>query len=161
MANQMVIQDTFLFAEYLKASRAPDERLAEFYAGKFSPELKQACKALKEQGIPDGDPFATNLYKSPLRERAEVAQPEGERLWYECGEAAETSHRYTLISVLLATALFFGGTAPRFERPKKRYIVLMLGLAAIVGSVVMFVNMATSRGAWFVRPQIPTEFIRP
>jgi hypothetical protein len=144
----------------MKASRTADEELAEFYAGRFSPELKQACQTLKEQGIPYGNPFATNLYKSPLRAQAEAAGPEGERLWYESGEAAETSHQYTLISVLLATALFFGGTAPRFERPKKRYIVLALGLAAMVGSLVMFVTLTTSKGG-FVRPKVPPDFIRP
>ena len=157
----MVTQDTFLFGEYLKASNASDESLADFYARKFSPELKQAREARKASGSPGADPFVANLYKPPFLAEADAAEPQSERLWYEAGDAAEISHQYTLISVLLATALFFGGTAPRFETPKKRCLVLALGLLAMLTSVVMFVTLPRSKEGWFVPPKVPPEFIKP
>jgi hypothetical protein len=160
-AEQGITRDTFVFGEYLKAVETTNETLAKFYRGRFSPELKQAHEAWKARGSNGDDPFATNFYRAAWLAQAEAAEPESERLWYEAGEAGETSHQYTLISVLLATALFFGGTAPRFERPRKRCIVLALGLATLLTSLIMFVTLPRSKDGWFVHPKAPPEFIGP
>jgi len=48
------------------------------------------------------------------------------------GNAGRNSRSYVLITVLLASALFCGGTASKFEARWTRKSVLALGLAAFV-----------------------------
>jgi hypothetical protein len=141
-ANQAYTLDLFVFSQYLNAHNASNEPLADFYARQFSPELKQAYEAQFRSSLPPNaptDPFTTNLYQSPLLARADALEPESERIWQHSLEASKTGSHYTLISVLLATALFFGGTAPQFETPLKRRIVLTLGLATLLIAVGMFI----------------------
>jgi hypothetical protein len=162
-ANQMFTLDIFLFSQYLNAHNASNEPLADFYARQFSPELKQAYETQSNSSkIPNAptDPFVTNLYQSPLLARADALEPESERMWYDSLEAAKIGHQYTLISVLLATALFFSGTAPQFETPKKRCIVLTLGLAALLVSIAMFIALPRPSGGWATSFKAPPEVNR-
>jgi hypothetical protein len=149
-ANQALTLDIFLFSQYLNAHNASNELLADFYARQFSPELKQAYEAQarssKFPGAPS-DPFTTNLYQTPLLARADALEPESERIWSQSLAAGKAAQQYTLISVLLATALFFSGTAPQFEMPKKRHFVLTLGLAALLIAVGMYIAMPEPPGA--------------
>ena len=143
-ANQAFILDIILFSQYLNAHNASNEPLAEFYARQFSPEFKQTYEAQirssKLTNVPT-DLFTKDLYQSPLLARADRLESESERMWYNSIEAATAGQQYTLISVLLATALFFSGTAPQFERPRKRRIVLTLGLAALLTAFGMFITL--------------------
>jgi signal transduction histidine kinase len=74
----------------------------------------------------------TNFYQPRLLAEAAKAETEGQRLWQKAGEAGRTSRGYILITVLLASALFCGGTASKFEKPSIRRAVVALGLAAFV-----------------------------
>lgn len=159
-ANQTLTLDIFLFSQYLNAHNTSNESLADFYARQFSPELKQAyltqIRSSKVPGAPT-DPFTKNLYQTPLLVRADALEPESERMWNQSLEAEEAVHQYTLISVLLATALFFSGTAPQFATPRKRRIVLTLGLAALLiafGMFIVRIRQLAERAAPF---RAPTE----
>jgi hypothetical protein len=77
-------------------------------------------------------PFVTNLYQPRLLEDARLAEAESQGLWERAGEAGRTSRSYILITVLLASALFCGGTAAKFEQLWIRRAVLALGLAAFI-----------------------------
>lgn len=148
-ANQVYTLDIFLFSQYLNAHNQSNEPLADFYARQFSPELKRAYEAQtsssKRPNAP-ADPFTTNNYQSPFLARADVLEPESERMWRQSLEASKTAGHYTLISVLLAMALFFGGTAPQFETPLKRRIVLTLGLATLLIAFGMFIALPRPAG---------------
>ena len=65
-------------------------------------------------------------------EDARLAEAESQRLWQRSGEAGRTGRSYVLITVLLASALFCGGTASKFESLWVRRAVLALGLAAFL-----------------------------
>lgn len=153
-AVQAQTLDIFLFSQYLTAQDTSNEPLADFYARQFSPELKQAYAAQarlsRTPGAPT-DPFVTNFYQSPLLTQADALEPESERMWHQSLEAERAGHQYTLISVLLATALFFSGTAPQFQTPLKRRVVLTLGLAALLISIGMFIAMPKPAGVASVR----------
>jgi hypothetical protein len=163
-ANQALTLDIFLFSQYLNAHNASNEPLADFYARQFSPELKQAYEAQprssKIPGAPT-DPFTRNFYQTPLLTQADTLEPESERMWRESLDAGKTSHQFTLISVLLATALFFSGTAPQFKTPKKRRIVLTLGLASLLIAVGMFISMPRPSGGWSASLKDPREEVNP
>ncbi len=61
-----------------------------------------------------------------------AAGAEAQRQWEMAGQAGRTSRAYIMITVLLASALFCGGTAAKFEHPWFRRGVLLLGLGAFV-----------------------------
>jgi len=143
-ANQVYTLDIFLFSQYLNAHNRTNEPLAEFYARQFSPELRQAySEQNRSSKIPNAstDPFTKELYQIPSLSQAAKLESDSERMWYDSLEAAKAGQQYTLISVLLATALFFSGTAPQFETHRKRRIVLTLGLAALLLAIAMFIIM--------------------
>ena len=75
-------------------------------------------------------PFVTNLYQPHRLELARLPQAESQRLWQETGAAGRISCGYVLVTVVLASALFCGGAASRFESLLMRRTVLALGLLA-------------------------------
>ncbi len=77
-------------------------------------------------------PFVTNFYRPRLLEDSRLAELESQALWQQAGEAGRTSRSYVLITVLLASALFCGGTASKFETVWVRRAVLALGLGVFL-----------------------------
>lgn len=138
--SQMALLDVLLFSEYMNARAVSNETHARFYADRFRGEAKIAFEAWMatrpfENTNAPPHPFVTNLYQPRLLEEARVAEAESQRLWQEAGEAGRNSRSYVLLTVVLASALFCGGTASKFEALWIRRAVLALGLAAFVFAV--------------------------
>jgi hypothetical protein len=134
---QFRLADVMLFSQYVNARAASNESLARFYADRFRDEAKTAFAAWvathpfeNANALPH--PFVTNYYQPRLLEQARVAEAESQKLWQEAGDAGRTSRGYVLITVLLASALFCGGTASKFEALWIRRAVLTLGLGAFL-----------------------------
>jgi len=139
--SQMSLLDVTLFSEFINARSASNETLARFYADRFRGEAKQAFEAwmaTKPFENPDAPPhpFVTNLYQPRLLEVARQAETESDRLWQAAGNAGRTSRSYVLVTVLLASVLFCGGTAPRFDSLWGRRSVLALGLVVFIFAAV-------------------------
>jgi len=140
-AAQMAVLDVMLFSEHINARASSNESLARFYADRFRGEAKAAFDswmATRPFDNPNAPPhpFVTNLYKPRLLDDARLAEAEGQRFWQQAGEAGRISRSYVLITVLLASALFCGGTAAKFEVFWIRHSALTIGLAAFVFAVV-------------------------
>ena len=134
---QVALLDVLLFSQHINARASSNEALARFYADRFRGEAKSAFDAWMatqpfENSNAPPHPFVTNLYKPRLLAEAAVAEAEGQRLWEQSGEAARNARNYVLITVLLASALFCGGTASKFDAIWIRRTVLGLGLAAFL-----------------------------
>jgi hypothetical protein len=135
--TQLSLLDVLLFSQYINARASSNETLARFYADRFRGEARQAFETwIATRPFEDTNasphPFVTNLYQPRLLQDARAAEAQSERLWQGAGEAGRTSRSYVLITVLLASALFCGGTASKFEAHWIRRAVLGLGLAAFV-----------------------------
>ena len=134
---QLRLADVMLFSQYVNARAVSNDSLAQFYADRFRDEAKtafaawMATKPFENTNAP-AHPFVTNFYQPRLLEEARVAEAESQKLWQQAGEAGRTSRSYVLITVLLASALFCGGTASKFDALWIRRAVLALGLAAFV-----------------------------
>ena len=133
----MGVLDVILFRQYVNARASSNEALARFYAQRFRGDAKTAFDAWMatrpfENPNAPAHPFVTNLYQPRQLENARAAEAESQRLWQEAGNAGRNSRGYVLITVLLASALFCGGTASKFEATWIRRAVLALGLAAFV-----------------------------
>jgi hypothetical protein len=134
---QIALLDVLLFSQHINARASSNETLARFYADRFRGEAKVAFEAWMltqpfENTNSPPHPFVTNLYQPRLLQDARLAEAEGQRQWQQAGEAGRSSRSYVLITVLLASALFCGGTAAKFDALWIRRAVLALGLAAFL-----------------------------
>ncbi len=134
---QIALLDVLLFSQHINARASSNETLARFYADRFRGEAKtafEAWMATKPFENPNAPPhpFVTNLYQPRLLQEALLGEAESQRLWQQAGGAGRTSRSYVLITVLLASALFCGGTASKFDTLWVRRAVLALGLAAFL-----------------------------
>lgn len=141
---QFKLADVILFSQFINARASSNETLARFYSERFRDEAKTAFDAWMasrpfENTNAPAHPFVTSLYQPRLLEEARQAEAESQRLWQEAGEAGRSSRGYVLITVLLASALFCGGTASKFEGKWIRRAVLALGLAAFVFAALRLV----------------------
>ena len=139
-ASQVRLVDVILFSQHINARASSNEALARFYSDRFRGEAKTAFEAWLatrpfENSNAPPHPFVTNLYHPQLLADAQLAEAEGQRFSERAGEAGRVSRNYILITVLLACALFCGGTAPKSERVWIRRSVLMLGLGLFVFAV--------------------------
>jgi hypothetical protein len=145
-ANQMALLDVTLFSEHINALASSNESLARFYSGRFRGEAKTAFEAWMathpfENTNAPAHPFVTNLYHPRLLEDARQAEAESQQFSQKAGEAGRTSRRYVLVTVLLASALFCGGTASKFEHVPIRRCVLALGLLAFAVAAVNLLQL--------------------
>jgi hypothetical protein len=134
---QMALLDVLLFSQYVNARVGSNELLAGFYADRFRGEAKKAFDTWMatrpfENTNALAHPFVTNLYQPRLLQEAREAEAESQRLWQQAGESGRTARSYVLVTVLLASALFCGGTASKFDAVWIRRSVLALGLAAFL-----------------------------
>jgi hypothetical protein len=134
---QVTLLDVMLFSQYINAHASSNENLARFYSDRFRGEAKKAFEAwMATQPFQNTDapphPFVTNLYQPHLLEEVRSEETEAQRLSEKAGEVGRTSRNYVLITVLLASALFCGGTAPKFDKLWVRRTVLWLGLSVFV-----------------------------
>lgn len=134
---QLTMVDVMLFSQYINARAASNETLAQFYADRFRGEARIAFEAWRATGpftnpAAPMHPFVTNLYQPQLLVAARAATVESRELWGQAGEAGRVARNYVLVTVLLASALFCGGTASKFESPWVRRSVLAVGLVAFV-----------------------------
>lgn len=140
-SHQLQQVDIGLFSHYVNARASSNETLARFYAERFRSEAKPAFDAWMatrpfENPEAPPHPFATNFYQPRLLKDARLAEEESARLWQEAGEAGRSSRSYVLLTVVLASALFCGGTAAKFDGVWTRRIVLALGLVALLFAAV-------------------------
>lgn len=140
-ASQVALLDVLLFSQHINARAGSNDALAKFYSDRFRGEAKVAFDAWLaarpfETAEAPPHPFVTNLYQPQLLTDAARAEEEAQRFRQESGEAGRISRAYVLVTVLLATALFCGGTAAKFDTVWIRRGVLFLGLAAFVFAMV-------------------------
>ena len=136
-AYQMELLDVLLFSQYINARASSNENLTQFYADRFRGEAKAAFQEWMatrpfESASAPPHPFVTNLYQPRLLQEAGSAKADSQSFWDKAGEAGRVSRNYVLMTVLLASALFCGGTAAKFETLWIRRVVLALGLVAFI-----------------------------
>jgi len=135
--GQMTGVDVLLFSQYVEARSTSNTALARFYSNRFRGEFKTAFDAwMATRPFENADapphPFGPAFYRPRLLAEAEAGDKESQRLWQIAAEAGQTSRAYVLITVLLASALFCGGTASKFDKPLIRETIVALGLGAFI-----------------------------
>lgn len=143
---QFTLCDVLLFSQHINAQAGSNATLARFYSDRFRGEAKTAFNTWMATGPFDNTnapahPFLPDLYRPQLLDQARAAEEESQRLWQQAGEAGRVSRSYILITVMLASALFCGGVASKFEALWVRRAVLVLGLASFGFAAVRLLTL--------------------
>ena len=123
-----------MFMEVLAAQQAGNEKLANFYAERFPPDVRKAYDAWLaqkplENPKADPHPFVPNLYQLPgVREAAEATATAATKV-EEAGRAGSLSGQYLANTVLFAAVLFFANAAGKFEQRRVRVVAFIFTLA--------------------------------
>lgn len=144
LAEQRRSLDVGLYAEWVRAINANDNRLAEFVFNRFPEPLKtatvawQATDPLNNPEAPTS-PFVMPEYALPesaeAQRWAKVATAESEA----ADQAGTTSDRYLLFTVIFATTLFFAGISGKFDSFAVNVGILVFGgLTLITSAAIMF-----------------------
>jgi hypothetical protein len=138
--SQALVVHASMFMQLLAAQHDGNEKLAEFYVGRFPTDVKKAYEAWLaqkpfENAAADAHPFVPNLYKVRGTAEAASARAEAAQQVSKAREAGDRSGQYLANTVLFATVLFFAGTAGKFEQPRVRLSAAVFGVAVFVFAV--------------------------
>jgi hypothetical protein len=143
---QLAALDVMLFSEYVNARANSNVALANFYATRFRADAKVAfdkwiaMQPFKNSNAPP-HPFVTNLYQPKLLLQSRDDEIQAEQFWQKAGEAGRNSRNYVLLTVSLAAALFFSGTASKFQTGWIHQAVLLLGLCAFLFAAIRLLSL--------------------
>jgi hypothetical protein len=144
-AHQLSVVDVLTFSNFVNAYAQGNTELADFYEERFRPDFRPAFNAwmaLDPLNNPDAppSPFAMPEYALPELQQADELEAEASALFEEGQEDNDRGDRYVLNTVILATAMFFSGVAPRLRWFPTR---IALVAAALVMLAIGFYNVAT------------------
>ncbi|HWX18143.1 MAG TPA: hypothetical protein VNY07_16320 [Chthoniobacterales bacterium] len=131
---------TAMFMQLLAAQHSGDEKLRNFYAERFPPDVRKAYDAWMaqkpfENPHADPHPFVPNLYEMRgTREAAEATRNAASKV-QEARAAGNVSGQYLANTVLFATVLFFANTAGKFEQRRVRMAALCFAMAVFAVAV--------------------------
>ena len=145
LAAQKRSLDVAVFMEWIDGLATDNERLTEFYAERFPPNLGVAVEAwLATEPRTNADapphPFAMPEYVVPEDTIVARAAAESELKWAEARQADENGDRFVLLTVIFASVLFFGGIEQKFTDRKVRTGILVVGSLLFLGGLIAMLN---------------------
>ncbi len=146
--------DLAIFSSWLNAVGAGETQLRDFYYARFRPDFRQAFDAwtalhpLTNPDAPQG-PFVMKEYSLPERVQAEALAAKAQAIFDQGQRDNDIGDIYVQATVILASALFFGGICQTFKRPRVRMILALLSSVACVIGVVRTLTL----------PAIPPAFL--
>jgi hypothetical protein len=111
------------------------EDQAEFYLARFPVELRTAwekwmtLKPFEKGSAAPAHPFQPEFYTDPFDEKIRMARNAAHQAEDEARITGQTASSYLSNTVLLATVLFFAGTAGKFDQRRVRWASLWFALA--------------------------------
>ena len=140
-AGQQAQVDIGLFTNWINAFAAEDQELTAFYQDHFRDEFKPAFEAwLATDPVNNPDapatPFSMPEYQLSLAAEADRLEMEAEATFAEGTEANQTSDKYILNTVFLASVLFLGGIATRFKAMSARWVIILFSLVILTYGLI-------------------------
>jgi hypothetical protein len=141
LANRQVQIDVALFTQFIDAFAQEQTELADFYRARFREEFKPAFEAwvaTKPRTNPDAPltPFELPQYRLAANEEAETLEATADEFAAKARTNIQRSANYVLAVVLFASALFFAGMSTKLGTPRLRVVLLGLGCALFLGTLV-------------------------
>ncbi len=140
-SNQVTSLQAKMFAEYLDAHMSGNDKLAQFYLGRFAPELRKAFDGWMAQNPfenpkADPHPFVPNLYQPRFVEQVRQMNVKADRNDADAKRNGHVATQYLSITVLLAAVLFFAGTSARFDQRHVRQSCLFFAIIVFLFAAV-------------------------
>jgi len=149
VANRQAQIDVALFTQWVDAYARDETELADFYRKRFRAEFKpafQAWIATKPRTNPDAplSPFAMPQYKLDATTQADSLEEQAAAASTSVGQYIQRADNYSLTVVLFAASLFFAGISTRLSSRNARVVVLGLGYALFLGSLIWIATFPVS-----------------
>ena len=141
LANAQTEIDVATFTQWVDAYARHETELADFYRRRFRGEFQPAVAAwvathpLENPNAPL-TPFPMPNYRLAAAARADRLEVAAEAAAAEASRDIQQANDYVLAVVLFSAALFFGGISTRLQRPGPRAVLLGVGCAVLVGTLV-------------------------
>ena len=141
LANAQTQIDVATFTQWVDAYARKETQLADFYFKRFRPEFKPAMNAwigtrpLKNENAPL-TPFAMPQYKVKARADSVKLNASAEALSSKARANVQRATNYVLAVVLFAAVLFFAGISTKLGTPRLRLVLLGVGAAIFLGTVI-------------------------
>lgn len=132
--------------EVIDARLSGNEKLVEFYTARFPSELKAAwekwiaLKPFEDLSAPP-HPFVPALYTPRFEQEIRAARTEAHAAEDRAHVTGKFASRYLSNTVLLATVLFFAGTAGKFDQRRVRRFSLAFAVALFLYAAVRMVML--------------------
>lgn len=135
--NRKQIVQVQLFSEYIAAKTSGNHGLAKFFESRFPPPLKAAFKVwIANKPFSNANaplsPFDLPQYKLKETDQAEAIVERANKATSYAQDANQTSDNYTLLTVIFAFSLFFGGIATKFRRRSIQLAFVIFGWITVI-----------------------------
>jgi len=133
--------DVATFIQWVDATAADDQELADFYEARFRPEFTPAFEAwVDEEPFTDPDapptPFTMSEYRLESAAEAARLDAEAEVLSARVRTDIERATTYVLGVVMFAIVLFFAGLSTKLQGDGTRKAMLAVGAVVFVGAAI-------------------------
>jgi hypothetical protein len=142
--------DIAMFFQWVNATAAGDDVLADFYEARFRPDFRpafDAWQATEPLTNPDAPPtpFAMDEYELPQENtEARRADAAAEAMAATVRLNIQRSANYVLGVVLFAVALFFAGMSTKLRGNGPRKVLVAIGCIVFVGTAVWIATFPVS-----------------
>lgn len=145
LGGQQRLLDVSTFNTWIEERNQGDQRIADLYVERFSPEYREAFDAwlaLKPFQNPDAPPGPSFMpeYRNEQIELAADLNDQAREAFREGTEARETADRYIRLTVLFATVLFLVAVSQRFTYHVVRFsanalaaVIMVIALVGVFG----------------------------
>jgi hypothetical protein len=140
LAQAQTQVDIGMFFQWVNATAADDEELADFYRERFRPEFQPAFDTwLDTDPLTNADappsPFALDEYQLQARADAEQLDAEEQQAVVVVRRNVQRAANYILGVVMFSIALFFAGMSLKLPTPATRKVLLAVGCIVFVGTL--------------------------
>jgi hypothetical protein len=141
LANRQVQIDVATFIAWIDARQEQRPALAAFYRDRFRDEFEPAfsawlaTKPFTNDAAPK-TPFAMPRYRLKAQEQAASLESTAGAASQQAKDSNEHADNYMLAVVLFGSALFFGGISMKLNSAAARIVLLALGWAVFLGTVI-------------------------
>ncbi len=145
-ADALESVDLAIFSAWLDAKAAGHTDLQDFYYARFRPDFRVAFKAwealdpMTNPDAPQG-PLVMKEYVLPERVQAQALEAKAQLVFEQGQRDNDIGDIYVQATVILASALFYGGICQTFKKPRVRMILALLSTAACVIGVIRTVTL--------------------
>ena len=145
-AGQLEAIDILSFSQWLNAYAVGNTKLESFYRERFRPEFAPAFKdwsATRPRENPNAPPtpFVMPSYQSAAMRQADALEVQASETFDKGEDAKRDSNHFIQITVVLASAMFFGGIVQVFKVRRVRLALMAVSVLTCAWALVRVISL--------------------